>query len=425
MKRFKLAGIGCGGRTRTYLSLAAKMPEYFEIVGAADPIALRVEQVRTEVKNPAFRSFKDANELLSVDKFADILVIGTQDAFHFAPCLAALQKGYDILLEKPISNNLREVLALEKAARELGRKVLVCHVLRYTPFYEKLKEIVASGVLGEIISIDANEGVGTFHQSHSFVRGHWSIVEKSSPMIIAKCCHDMDILSWLVDQPCEQVSSFGSLSYFNKEHTPTDAPPRCTDGCPLGLSCQYNALHYLGKQKGWLKWIYDKTDTATPDEIRAWLAQSPWGRCVYQCDNTAVDHQVISMQFAKNITATFTMTAFNSGRNITICGSRAKLHGGDTTKWQSGADIIVMEHETWHQTRHHIGQDPNDAYGHGGGDSGLVRALHSEMSKDRPGDMRSSISRSVESHLMGFAAETSRLSGKTISIAEFRKLNES
>ncbi len=421
MKRLTLAGIGCGGRTKTYLGLAARKPDYFEVIAAADPRPNRVADVKGLSRNPAFRSFDSDASILAEGKMADVMVIGTQDAYHVAPAIASMKKGYDLLLEKPIAPSLKEVVAIEQAARELDRKVLVCHVLRYSPFYTKVKEIVDSGVLGDIMSIEAKEGVGAWHQTHSYVRGHWAVVEKATPMLIAKSCHDMDIISWLMGRRCELVSSHGALTHFTSANAPDGAPRRCTDGCPVGHTCKYNAMHYAGKQRGWLQWVYDEEKDASVEQIREWLTTSPWGRCVYRCDNTAVDHQVVSMSFEGGPTATFTMTAFASGRDIEIFGTRARLIGGDFLHYgPDRCDIIVREHETSNVQKCYVDRAANDAYaGHGGADTGLVNALYHEMSKPQAEDMSSSIHKSVESHLMGYAAEESRRSGRTIVLDEY------
>jgi len=416
-QRLRLAGIGCGGRVRTYFELAAQRPQWYEIVAAADPRPSRLEMARHASGNPALRCFSSDKEILAEPKLADVMIIATQDEYHVQPCLAAMEKGYDILLEKPIATNLRDVLMLERRARELGRRVLVCHVLRYTPLYATIKELIGRGVLGDIVAVHASEGVGAWHQAHSYVRGHWSVVERATPMIVAKSCHDMDILAWLIDRPCVWVASYGELQYFTAAHAPEGAPLRCTDGCPVGGTCMYNALHYLGKQKGWLQWIYDRAHSASDAEITAWLAQSPWGRCVYHCDNTAVDRQVVALSFEGGIVATFTMTAFDEGRNIIVMGTKGVLRGGRATRQGYGCDIIVEEHASgtctpYSTTALHGGYD-----GHEGGDAGLMQALYHEMTASEPEQMRSSITRSVQSHVMAFAAEQSRITGNTIRVS--------
>ena len=414
-----LVGVGCGGRTLTYCGLAARQPRRYRVIAGADPLPHRVNKLGELSQNPGFRAFASDEELFAAGRLADVAIIGTQDAYHVDPALRAMETGYDVLLEKPIAPNPSDILKLEAAAVRLGRKVMVCHVLRYSPFYEKVKEILESGILGDIASIDAREGVGAWHQTHSYVRGHWAVSGKATPMLIAKSCHDLDIIAWLVGRPCEAVSSFGTLQYFTAAHAPEGAPARCTDGCPVGDTCFYNALHYANRQRGWLQWVMDGSDNAGEAEVAEWLKTSPWGRCVYRCDNDAVDHQVLAMRFAGGATGTFTMTAFDSGRDMTICGTRATLRGGDAVKSQSGHDIIVQEH-SGNTTRYGVCIEEGGYGGHGGADNGLVNALDREMRKPMS-EMRSGLPASTESHLIGYAAEESRHSGRTVNLAGFRE----
>lgn len=418
-KKTRLAAIGCGGRTQTYMSIAATLPDQYENVAVADPVAVRRKAMCAISGNPDLALYDDATEILSVPKMADIMIIGTQDDYHFEPCMRAMEAGYDILLEKPIAPNIAEVRALSDAAKRLGRRVLVCHVLRYTPFYKKIKEIIESGTLGELVSISAREGVGAWHQAHSYVRGHWAVDEKCTPMIIGKSCHDLDILYWLVGQPCKSVSSYGGLNHFNERNKPEGSPQRCTDGCSLGMECMYNALHYIDKNRELLHLTMDGGATASADEIEAWLKHSPWGRCVYSCDNTAVDHQVLAMEFEGNVTATFTMTAFDEGRSIEIFGTKGRLFGGAAYKETCSADIVVVNHMNEQQTRYKIEFDDHGYSGHGGGDAGLMQALHKEMQCSEPEQMLSSIHTSVMSHAIGFAAEKARLTGTIVHLEDF------
>ncbi|MCB0193073.1 MAG: Gfo/Idh/MocA family oxidoreductase [Anaerolineae bacterium] len=416
MKKLTLAAIGCGNRTQIYLALAARQPERYQIVAAADPDPERVAIVRHLSRNPDFVSFATADDILAQPQLADVMIIGTQDNYHYAPCRQALEQGYDILLEKPIAQTPAQVIDLEQQAARLGRRVLVCHVLRYTPFYRKVKAIVDSGVLGEMVSLNAVEGVGDWHQAHSYVRGKWAISEQATPMIVAKSCHDMDIIAWLFDRPCHSLSSWGGLTYFTAANAPADAPLRCTDGCPHTSTCPYDAALYLTKHRRWLDYIYNNPASTSDEAIRTWLIASPWSRCVYRCDNTAVDHQVVNMQFQGGATATFTMTAFGWGRDIEIFGTRARLWGGASCRSHAGADIIVEEHATGERVSYTI---PHEESGHGGGDAGLVDALYTEMTRDDTSALRSSIAVSVASHVMAFAAETARQTGQTVDLTNF------
>ena len=429
MKRLRLALIGAGGRGGTYMELAARMPERYELVAAADTNEARLKLIRRMAAAPLFRTFPSADAILAEPRLADVMIIATQDDYHLEPAQKAMEMGYDLLLEKPIAQRLDEVLALEQTALRLSRRVLVCHVLRYTPFYSKLKQVVDSGILGDIVTLNATEGVGAWHQAHSFVRGHWSVTERATPMIVAKCCHDTDVVSWIMGRECLKVSSHGALTHFTRAWCPPGAPPRCIEGCPISSQCPYNALHYLGQHRRWLQYVFDAETSklerggATQDEIMEWLRSSPWGRCVYQCDNTAVDHQVLGMEFEGQATATLTMTAFGEGRSIEIYGTRAYLHGGDPVKRNTGADLIVREHATGDEQRYVVAPLAGGYAGHGGGDAGLMLSLNDELTKTDAREMRSSIHQSVQSHLIGFAAEAARLTGRVVDLAVFAAAN--
>jgi predicted dehydrogenase len=325
-------------------------------------------------------------------------------------------------LEKPAAQKIGEVLELNALAEKLGRRVMVCYVLRYTPFYRKVKEIIDSGVLGDIISVNANEGVMPWHQAHSFVRGHWADTEKASPMIVAKCCHDMDILHWLIGRRCRKLSSFGALTYFCAENAPEGAPARCTDGCPHRGECMYDAHRYAADcREPWLAQILDRYATATTEEIESWLKESPWGRCVYRCDNTAVDHQVVNMEFGDDITVTFTMTAFESGRHIEIYGTKAVLRAGEFYREQSGADIHVIEHNGSKKSYTvEVPEDEGNAF-HGGGDAGLINNLYEEMTLADPASASASLQNALHGHIMAFAAAQARQTGEVIDIPAYRK----
>jgi len=420
-KPLKLACIGCGSRAQTYTGLAAKQPARFEIVAGADPVAARVEKVRQISGRADFRGFASAEELLAAGKIADVMIVATQDNDHYRHCTGALRAGYDVLLEKPIATRVEQVLEIERLARQANRRVMVCFVLRFAAFYRKVKEIIQSGALGEITGIQANEGVMPWHQAHSFVRGHWSVVGKSSPMIISKCCHDTDIVHWLVGRPCRRVASFGSLGFSRKEHAPAGAPVRCTDGCPVGDTCAYNAMRYTTDMRAvWLPMVFDRAKDASTDEIVAWLKTSPWGRCVYHCDNDAVDRQVLAMEFEGGVTGTFTMTAFENGRHIEIYGTRGVLKGGETYYRHFGAHLVFFPHEG-EPVRHTVQAEDGGYELHGGGDAGLVRALYDNMTQPAGAPLEAGLDSTVHSHLIGFAAEEARVTGQTIAIEEFRR----
>ena len=416
-----LACIGCGARAQNYSTLAMRWPDRFHIVAGADPVSERVEKLRAISGRPDFRGFPNAETFLAADRMADVAIVATQDNDHYACCQAALRQGYHVLLEKPISTNVREVLEIERLARAQNRHVMVCFVLRFAAFYRKVKEIIASGALGEVVSIQASEGVMPWHQAHSYVRGHWSVVAKSSPMILSKCCHDTDIVHWLAGRRCRRVASFGSLEYFRPERAPAGVPARCTDGCPVDQSCPYNALRYAGDmRKRWLEHVYDRAMEASAEEIIDWLRTSPWGRCVYRCDNDAVDRQVLALEFEGGLTGTFTMTAFDSGRHIEVYGTRGVLKGGEMYRQHFGTHLIFIPHEG-EPVRYTVQSEDGGYELHGGGDPGLVRALYDAMNQPPGTPIEAGLDSTVHSHLIAFAAEEARLTGKVVEVAEFAK----
>jgi predicted dehydrogenase len=415
----KLACIGCGARAQTYTQLAARRPDQFQIVAGADPVPERLDKIRRTSGNPEFRGFNSAEAILSAGKLADVMLVATQDNLHYDNCRGALSVGYDVLLEKPIATTAAQVLEIGRLAKQANKRVMVCFVLRFAAFYRKVKEIIDSGALGEVVSIQANEGVIPWHQAHSFVRGHWSVVHKSSPMILSKCCHDTDIVHWLAGRRCTRVASFGTLEFFRPERAPAGAPSRCTDGCPVGATCAYNALRYTSDMRfPWLPMVYDHAQDASVEDITAWLRTSPWGRCVYRCDNDAVDRQVLALEFEGGITGTFTMTAFAIGRHLEIYGTKGVLKGGESYRQHFGAHLILLPHEG-EPVRYTVQAEDGGYELHGGGDAGLVNALHGEMTKPPEVPLEVGIESTVHSHLIAFAAEQARQTGQVVDLASW------
>ncbi|VGO20817.1 Putative oxidoreductase YteT [Pontiella sulfatireligans] len=410
-KILRVAVIGCGSRGTRYARLASNLPEQYALVAAADPVSERVEQIRALSSDSGFKGYPDAAALLEDRPSADVVMVCTQDDDHFEHAMGAMEAGYDLLLEKPVSNSMEEVVAIEQKAVELRRRVVVCHVLRYSAFYLKVKQLIDDGVLGDLVSVHAAEGVGAWHFSHSFVRGHWAVMEETSPMILAKCCHDMDLLHWLIGRECRSVSSVGALNHFKADHAPAGAPERCHQGCPVADDCMYNAKHYLEESgKGWLAMVYDRARTASDGEILQWLETSPWGRCAYRCNNTAVDHQVLAMGFDGGISCSFTMTAFDTGRGIEIYGTKGRLKGGEFVHRSGGVDIIVENHQG--ETLEKI--DFEDHGGHLGGDEGLVDSLYARMVCWSVDDVLAEFRQVVHGHRMAFAAEEARQTGTVV-----------
>lgn len=371
-----IAVLGCGSRGRTYSKLIASFPNRYRLTAAADHHATRREAVSSLGGDGQIRTFDSAESLFAAGKLADVLIIATQDSQHFEHAIAALELGYDLLLEKPAAESLDRCDEIDRRARDLGRRVALCFVLRYTPFYSTVKRLIDEGRLGQIVSIRTHEGVEPFHQAHSFVRGHWSKSAESTPMIVAKCSHDADLLCWLGGAPVASISSYGDRSWFRPENAPEGAPKRCTDGCPVAKDCLYDAHRYLTDKRRWLGMVMDGDEQADDGQVLTFLKSSPWGRCVYRCDNDVVDHQVLACELENGITATHTMTAFDSGRSIEIYGTLASMKGGSPYSEAGAPELWLRHHETGSIEPIEILQPEDAGYaGHGGGDFGLVNAL--------------------------------------------------
>jgi predicted dehydrogenase len=404
-KPLTFAVIGCGSRGRTYMRIARDLGH--AITAIADPSHAALETMREIAGDPAPRSFPSAEEILAEPRMADVALVATQDAQHFGHAAAALRLGYDVLLEKPAAQSSAEVEELARLAQTCGRRLILCFVLRYTPFYRTLKQAVDDGLIGGIVSMQASEGVGPFHNAHSFVRGHWSQTKQTTPMIIAKCCHDTDLMAWFAGARCTAVSSFAETSHFRPDMAPEGATDRCTDGCPHAGTCQFDAHRYLTDERRWLGMVRPDAASMT-DDVMEWLRTSDWGRCAYRCGHDTPDHQVVSMRFANGITADLTMTAFDTGRRIILYGTKGILTGA----------IHADGREPWIEFRPHTGGiqpipiagRQNGGYaGHGGGDFGLIHALPSLLSGE-PADF-------IEGHRIGFAAAKSADEGQMIHLA--------
>ena len=417
MKKLKVILIGAGNRGGVYTDVMSDLPEQFQVVAVAEPRDSRRERIQQKHNLPDDMCFTDYKPLLALGKIADIALIATMDRDHFEPAMMAIDLGYDLMLEKPITPTPEECIALTENAKKHGVRVVICTVLRYTPLFIKLKEIIDSGRIGKVMSINHEECVEFVHQSHSFVRGNWGNSERSSVMLLQKSCHDMDILQWLIGKKCKKVQSFGSLSYFTAENAPEGAPERCIEGCPVGDTCIYNSVKlYLESDSNWFRSAATKLVKSSDEDVKKSLLESNYGKCVFRCDNDVVDHQTVNMLFEDDITVTFTMNAFNTGgRYINIYGTKGEIRAalkGDTPI--RVYDIVSKETEE-------IPSSGTDGVlgGHGGGDAGIVRTLYSYMVGEYNGVSVPTIEESCYNHLITFAAEHARNTGTVVDVDEY------
>jgi predicted dehydrogenase len=412
-----LLGAGLRGR-HVYGRWALAHPGALRIVAVAEPDVARRAAVAREHGIPARDVADDWRTLLARPRLAAVAIVATGDTLHVEPALAALGAGYHVLLEKPIAPDAADCARIVAAADASARILQIAHVLRYTPFYGRVHEIVASGRIGRILGIDMQENVAWWHYAHSYVRGKFRNRKLAAPIVLAKTCHDLDLMIWFAGARPRRVSSFGTLSHFRSESAPPGAPLRCSDGCPVQATCPYDAVaYYLTPDERQARW-WPFSDVS-PDPARAArreaLERGPYGACVYRADNDVPDHQVLAVEFENGVSATFTMNgvASDERRTIHLAGSAGELRGVLHEGW-----IEVRRHGSDGVERIEVGGSPLD---HFGGDPGLLEHFASVAARGRPEEVRASGAVALESHLLGFAAEESRLAGRTVELDDVRR----
>lgn len=418
-KIYTVAIIGVGARgADAYGWQIHDQKDRFNIVALCELRKDRLERFGKKFEVPAEGLFTDEEEFFK-EKRADLLLVATQDKDHYGHCLKGFALGYDIMTEKPLTDNRQECQDLLLAQQKSGSKALVCHVLRYAPAFLKAAEYIDDGKIGKLVCIDALERVGYWHQAHSYVRGNWKNTKAAAPMILAKCCHDLDLLQYYAKSKCTSISSVGDLVYFKEENAPAGATERCVD-CPHKETCPYSAetiYIQIWKNRNCPVdiWPYNvlTTPPITEEKLRQALKEGPYGQCVYRCDNNVVDHQLTQMTFENGVKANLTMTGFTApgGRRYVFHGTLGELVLDEMeqkiTLWQYGkateaTDISLLE---------------DSGYGHGGGDVFLIKKLYEVL--EGSATAATSFEASIESHLMGICAEESRLQGgKLIKVHE-------
>ncbi|WP_195574661.1 Gfo/Idh/MocA family protein [Paenibacillus sp. 1001270B_150601_E10] len=397
-----LVGAGVRGAT-VYAPYALKYPDELTFVAVAEPDDERRTSFAKKHHIPVERQYKDWKEALTESRDADAVMICTHDRMHYEQTMNALELDYHVLLEKPISPFPMECLAMERKATEKGRLLTICHVLRYTPFWSTINRLIRRGDIGNIVSIQLTEHIGFAHMAHSYVRGHWNRSEESSPLILSKSCHDLDLIAWLMGQDCKRISSFGSLTHFRPEHAPAGAPKRCSDGCPHLESCCYaDFRYYLGEGR---RHAAHFTEDLSDEGILRALPHTPYGRCVYACDNDVVDHQIVNMEFKNGATAAFHLSAFthDSTRRVHIMGTHGEIQGS-----LADQTFNVFDFASGSQNRVQV-QDGGKE-----GTESMLREFCRQVKQHHTAPALTSIEASIQSHMLAFAAEESRVQQGTV-----------
>jgi predicted dehydrogenase len=410
-----IAVLGAGARGHTFAGFAERFGDRAQVVAVADPRADRRDELAGRLGVPAGRRFGDWRELAAQPRLADAVVVTTPDREHVGPAVRCAGLGYHVLLEKPIAPTWAECVEVVEAVERAGVILAVCHVMRYTAYTEAVKRAVAGGRLGQIVGVEHLEPVGWWHFAHAYVRGNWRRADGSGPSLLTKCCHDLDWLRYVVGRPAVAVSSRGGLHHFTAANRPAGAADRCLD-CSVEPACPYSATRlYLGfldnpKRRTWPLSVV--TSDLTEDGVRQALREGPYGRCVYACDNDVADHQVVTIEFDGGVTATLTMSAFTPmGRRRTrIMGSRGFLEG-------DGHQLTLTDFVTGQAEPVPVDDSAVVAGGgHGGGDFGVIGTFVDAVASGDRSLICTGPRESLDSHLMAFAAEQSRLTGAPVPI---------
>ncbi len=403
-----------------YADFSLANPELLQIVGVADPDEYRRKMVQEKFGFPKENCFKDANELAKVPKFADAVINGTMDEMHVETSIPVLEKGYDMLLEKPFAVNEEEMNRLVEVVKRNNNKVMICHVLRYTPFYSTIKERIINGDIGKVINIQTVENVSYHHLSTSFVRGKWANSEKChTTMLLAKCCHDMDIMMWLMapDKPVS-VSSVGSRFQFKPENAPENSGTRCLVDCPNVDTCDFSAKRlYLDHPDRWEVYVWRSLEgienPTEEDRIRA-LNESDYGKCIHKCDNNVVDHQSVLVAFESGATGTHNMTGGSAEplRTIRVIGTKGEIYGEFENKFIKVKIINPDPGKDFDEE--FIDLSNISGEGHSGGDERLTEDFVNYIRGESHSVSCTSIIDSIPGHKVIFLADKSRENGGQI-----------
>jgi predicted dehydrogenase len=408
--QINVAVIGAGGRGMMYGRVISGVPEWARVAAVAEPRREYREWYAAHYGIPAACVFDDWRRLAASPRRSwDAVIVCTMDRDHVEPAVTFLEQGCHVLLEKPMATTLEDCRRIAAAQEKAGTITSVCHSLRYHRGFAALKELVSSGRIGRLVTMDQLEQVAWWHQAHSFVRGNWGNEVRSSFMLLSKSCHDIDYMAHLVGSDCRRVQSFGSLSYFTRENAPEGSGERCTE-CAVEKACAYSAIrHYVEADRNDWPALVVSADHSREAHLAA-ITAGPYGRCVWKTDNDVVDHQVVGMEFEGGVTATFTMTAFTqkTGRLIRVHGTE-----GEATFTEDR-----MQVRTFADGRTEDIVFDKEEGGHGGGDERVVVSFLGAVRENNPSLVLTDVHESLRTHTIVFAAERSRLQGRTVEMEE-------
>ncbi len=419
MKKYSVAILGCGSRGADFASLMAPAEDKYEIVAFCDTNKEQIEKIQKLCGVKDAKISLDPDEFLK-EKYADVIIIATPDRDHVPQAVKAMNLGYDILIEKPLSDSREDLDLLLKTQKETGRTVVVCHEFRYGPGFRKCAELIKEGAIGKLYSIDASERVWYLHWAQAYVRGIGASLENGHPAILAKCSHDLDMIQAIAGSECDTVSSLGELGFFVPENAPEGAAYRCLD-CKHQDSCAFSAKrmyidmwHEQGRPA--FKWPFNKvtlTNPHTEESIRKGLREGEYGVCVFKCKVEKVDHQFVQMHFKNGVKASLKMVyAGQAGRRISFYGNYGEIVYDER---YDSIEIYRFGKEKETLSIKELMTQEEIHGNHGGGDAVIAEELYDILSGNK--ECSTTLRESIESHLMGIAADESRkMGGKIVKV---------
>lgn len=406
---FTASFIGIGNRGGVYSKYFAQSKDV-KIVAGCDVNYNRLIEFGNACNVERNNLFTNQEEFFK-EKRSDVLVIATLDDLHCEQTIKALRLGYDVLLEKPVAPNMEQIEKIITAQKKYGGEVVICHNLRYTPFYQGIKKAITDGIIGDVLSFEQTENVAYHHFMQSFVRGNWRKAKETSPIILQKCCHDLDIMYWMIGKKCQSLSSYGTLAFYNKINRPEYATDKCID-CS-DSKCAYNSLEFIMKYPGAMN--SPKGEGVTKADIIQYLGkeENMYGKCIFNCDNDVCDRQIVNMTFEGGVIANLLVHGFKASRTDrttkiygTMGAIEGNIHSGKFTVYVFGQEPYVVDVNSQKIDESHLGGDAKLSFDYINYKNGKGRPIGLSMLED-----------SIYSHILAFTAEKSRdLDGKVLGV---------
>lgn len=425
MKQLTASVLGFGDRSQIYSKYALKHPDQMKIVAIVEPNDIRRNLAKDLFHLAEEQCFSDYNQFIAKGKIADFVINGTMDKIHIETTMPLLPLGYDVLLEKPITSDKKQLQELLAASKKYGNKIVVCHVLRYVEFYKSIKQLILSGEIGEVRHIETSENVGVAHASISFIRGKWNNEKKcGSTYMMQKCCHDTDMICWLNNKTIpKSISSQGSKSYFIGSKAPKGAGTRCLVDCEIEKECPYSAQKLHIENNPMINYVWDciqklPEELTLEERIESLKTNNDHGKCIYKTDSDIVDQQMMTILFEDGSTAYHGLisSCARAGRRIKVYGTKGEIEGF-SEEYQYTVRLYNSHTILYDERVVKLAEDA-DAGNHYGGDTRIMNDLLHVLNNEKPSVSTTLLDDSIFAHLCVIAADEAMQKNKIVDIVQ-------